>query len=56
MHKMYIKILYFDNWNITPSSLYTGVVMVYWHYLIYHLQLTKLHADAACLLVYHDGP
>jgi hypothetical protein len=54
MQKILITILYYNNFNITLTlpALYIGVVMVYWHSVLYHLHLTELHADAVYVFYY----
>ena len=49
LHNILTKVLYNNNnFNITLilSTLYTGVVTVYWQCAFYHLQLPKLYANA----------
>jgi hypothetical protein len=33
-------------------TLYVGVVMIYWHFVFYHLQLTQLCANAVYVFSY----
>jgi hypothetical protein len=41
---------------LTFPTLHISVVMIYWHCVIHHLQLTKLHANAVYVLVYIGAP
>jgi hypothetical protein len=52
MQKTLITVLYYNKFNIILIEHYTAVLIAYWHYIFYHLQLTKLYNNDVYIFKY----
>ena len=52
IQKILITALCYNNFNNSNITLYIDIVIADWHYIYYHLQLTKLYDNTVYILKY----